>query len=154
MWDVCSVPHTLYFSSGGDTSRQNTRNLRLKIYECLPDWRRERGGAVFSHIRWLMRAHLVWLLLYSRSVVSNSLQPHGLQHTRLPCTSLSPGICSNSCPLSWWCHPTISSSATCFSFCLQSFPASESSKESAPRIRWPKYWSFSISPSSEYSGFL
>ena len=58
--------------------------------------------------------------------MSNSLQPHGLQHTRLPCPSLSPGVCSNSCPLSQWCHPTISSSVVPFSFCLQSFPAAES----------------------------
>ena len=57
--------------------------------------------------------------------MSNSLRPHGLQHTRLPCPSLSPGACSNSCPLSRWCHPTISSSVTCFS-CPQSFLASGS----------------------------
>ena len=49
------------------------------------------------------------LLLFSRWVVSNSLQPHGLQHARLPCPSLSPTVCSNSCPLNRWCHPTISS---------------------------------------------
>ena len=65
-------------------------------------------------------------LLFSHSVVSDSLQPHGLQHTRLPCPSLSPGVCSNSCPLGWWCHPTISSSVTPFFFCPQSFPASGS----------------------------
>ena len=58
------------------------------------------------------------VLLFSHSVVSNSLQPHGLQHTRLPCSSPSPGACSNSCPLSWWCHPTISSSVIPFSSCL------------------------------------
>ena len=52
--------------------------------------------------------------------------PGGLQHARLPCPSLSPGVCSNSCPLSWWCCLTISSSATPFSFCLQPFPASGS----------------------------
>ena len=52
--------------------------------------------------------------------------PHDLQHARLPCPSQSPGICSNSCPLSWWCHPTISSSEIPFSSCLQSFPASGS----------------------------
>ena len=50
------------------------------------------------------------LLLFSCSVLSDSLWCHGQQHTRLPCSSLSPGVCSNSCPLSWWCHPTISSS--------------------------------------------
>ena len=55
-----------------------------------------------------------------------TLRPHGLQHARLPCPSPSPRVCSNSCPFNWWCHPTISSSATLFSFCLQSFPASGS----------------------------
>ena len=60
------------------------------------------------------------------SVISNSLRPHGLQHIRLPCPSPSPGICPNSCPLSRWCHPTISSSVSCFSSRLQSFPASGS----------------------------
>ena len=58
--------------------------------------------------------------------MSDSLRPHGLQHTRLICPSLSPGACSNSCPLSQWCHPTISSSVPPFSSCLQSFPASGS----------------------------
>ena len=52
----------------------------------------------------------------------NSLPPHGLQHDRLPCPSLPPRVCSNSCPLSLWCYLTISSSAALFSFCLQSFP--------------------------------
>ena len=59
------------------------------------------------------------------SVMSNSLWPHGLQHTRLPCPSPTPGLYSNSCPSSWWCHPTISSSGVPFSY-LQSFPASGS----------------------------
>ena len=55
-----------------------------------------------------------------------TLRPHGLQHTRLPCLSPTPGACSNSCPLSWWCHPTISASVIPFSSCPQSFPASGS----------------------------
>ena len=63
---------------------------------------------------------------FSHSVVSNSLWLHGLQHTRLPCPSPSPGLCSNSCPSSWWCHPTISSSVAPFSLCPQCFPASGS----------------------------
>ena len=63
---------------------------------------------------------------FSRSVVSDSLQPHGLQHARPPCPSPAPGVYSNSCPLSRWCHPTISSSVVPFSTCLQSFPASGS----------------------------
>ena len=58
--------------------------------------------------------------------MSSSLQPHGLQHARPPCPSPSPRAYSNSCPLSQWCHPTISSSLVPFSSCLQSFPASES----------------------------
>ena len=66
------------------------------------------------------------LLLLSHSVMSGSLQPHGLQHTRLSCPSPSPRACSNSCPLSQWFHPTISSSVLPFSSCLQSFPAFES----------------------------
>ena len=61
-----------------------------------------------------------WMLLFSRSVVSDFLQPHGLQHTRLPCPSPTPGVYPNSCPLSQWCHPTISSSAVPFSSCFQS----------------------------------
>ena len=66
------------------------------------------------------------MLLFSCSVMSSSLQHHGLQHVRLPCPSPSSGVCSNSCPLSWWCYPTILSSVTPFSSCLQSFPASGS----------------------------
>ena len=64
-------------------------------------------------------------LLFSCLVMSDSLQPNRLQLARLPCPSLSPRICSNLCPLNWWCHPTISSSVTFFS-CPQSFPASGS----------------------------
>ena len=58
--------------------------------------------------------------------MSNSLQPHGLQHTRIPCSLPAPGVCSNPCPSSWWWHPTISSSVIPFFSCLQSFPASGS----------------------------
>ena len=90
---------------------------------------------------------------FSHSAVSNSLWPHGLQHARLPCPSPTSGVYSNSCPLSKWWHPTISSSVIPFSSCLQSFPASN---ESVLHIKWPKYWSFSfsISPSNEYSGLI
>ena len=102
-----------------------------------------------------------WLLgnmlsLCSHSILSNSLWPHGLQCAKLPCPSSSPGVCSNSCSSSWWCHPTVSSSVIPFSSCLQSFPASESFLMSQLCLRWPKYWSFSfsISPSNEYSGLI
>ena len=91
---------------------------------------------------------------FSRSVISNSLWPDGLQHTRPPCPSPTPRVFSNSCPSSQWCHPTISSSVVPFSR-LQSFPASGSFPMSQFfAIRWPKFWSFSfnICPSNEYSG--
>ena len=68
--------------------------------------------------------HIVIASCCSVAVVSNSLRPHGLQHTRLPCPTPSPGVCPSSCPLSWWCHPTISSSVV--PFCFLSFPASGS----------------------------
>ena len=70
--------------------------------------------------------HKYWLLLFSCSVVSNFLRPHGLQHARFPCPPLSPGVCSNSCPLSWWYYLSVSSSPALSSFCFQSFPASRS----------------------------
>ena len=63
---------------------------------------------------------------FSPSVISNSLRPHGLQHARPPCPSPTPEAYSNSSPLSWWCHLTISSCVVPFSYCLQSFPASGS----------------------------
>ena len=65
---------------------------------------------------------MVWLISLFRIVV----QPHRRQHTRFPCPSASPGVCSNSCPSSQWCHPTLSSSVVPFSSCLQSFPTSGS----------------------------
>ena len=70
--------------------------------------------------------HMVGSDQFSRSVMSDALQPYGLQHARLPRPSPIPRACSNSCPSSWWRHPTILSSIIPFSFCLQSFPASGS----------------------------
>ena len=80
------------------------------------------------HLPWGSPRHLrqaTWLL-FSLWVMSDSLWSHGLQHTRLPCPSPFPGACSNSCPLSQWCHLTVSFSVIPFSSCLQSFPASRS----------------------------
>ena len=71
------------------------------------------------------------------------------QHARLPCPSLSSWVCSNSCPLSQWCHPAISSSVVPFFSCPQSFPVSGSFP-----IRWPKYGNFSMNPSNIYSEFI
>ena len=96
-------------------------------------------------------------LLSSCSFVPDSLWPHGLQYARLPGPSPSPGVCANSCPLNLWCYPAISSSVIPFSSCLQPFPGSGSFPMSQLfPMRWPRYWSFSfsISPSSEYSGLI
>ena len=70
--------------------------------------------------------YIFYISQFSHSVMSNSWRPHGLQYTRLPCPSPTPGACSNSCLLSRWFHSTISSSVVPFSSCLQSFPASGS----------------------------
>ena len=91
---------------------------------------------------------------FSCSVESNSLRPHGLQHARLPCPSPAPRAYSNSCPSSWWCHATISSSIVPFSSCLQSFLASRSFAVSQFFATGGQYWSFSISPSNECSGLI
>ena len=95
---------------------------------------------------------------FIHSVMSDSLWPHGLQLARLPCPSPTPGACSNSCALIWWCHPTIKSSVVPFS-CFQSFPASGFFQMSwlfASGGQSIGGWSFSftISPFSEYSGLI
>ena len=79
----------------------------------------------FTYHLWFL-LFMVGSVQFSYSVVSNSLRPHGLQHTRPPCPSPTPGVYPNSCPLSRWCHPIISSSVAPFSSHLQSFPASGS----------------------------
>ena len=94
---------------------------------------------------------------FSRSVVSDCLQPHESQHASPPCPSPTPGVHSDSCALSQSCHPAISSSVIPFSSCPQSLPASVFSNESTLRMRWPKYWSFSFSiiiPSKEIPGLI
>ena len=98
----------------------------------------------------------LWVVQFSHSVMSHSLQPHWLQHTRPPCPSPTPEAYSNSCPLRQWCHqpshlllspsppPSVFPSIRVFS------------NKSVLRMRWPKYWSFSFSicPSNEYSGLI
>ena len=94
---------------------------------------------------------------FSCSVVSDSLWPHEPQHTRPLCPSPTPGVYPNSCPLSWWCHPTISSSVVPFSSCLQSFATSGSFQMSQLFTSdGQEYWNFSfnISPSNEHQGLI
>ena len=99
-------------SSGAELAWVTGRRAQLNICICSPV---------------TMQEHCVLLpVQFSRSVMSDSLQPHGLQHARLPCPSPTPGAYSNSCPLSRWCHPTISSSVIPFSSLLQSFRVSGS----------------------------
>ena len=95
-------------------------------------------------------------LQLSCSVMSDSLRPHESQHARPPCPRPTPGVHSDSRPLSWWCHPAISSSVVPFSSCPQSLPASVFSNEWTLCMRWPKYWSFSfiIIPSKGHPGLI
>ena len=105
-----------------------------------------KGLYFTSHIQVYDPLWVVSSVQFSHLVVSDSLRPHGLQHARPPCPSPAPRVYPDPCPLSQWCHLTISSSVVPFSSCPQSFPASASTL----LIRWPEYWSFSfsISPSN------
>ena len=102
-----TFPMSWLFASGGQSTGASVSALVLPV--------NIQGWFPFSSVQ------------FSLSVMSDSLQPHELQHAGPPCRpSPAPGAYSNSCPLSWWCHPTISSSVIPFSSCLQSFPTSGS----------------------------
>ena len=104
--------HTMQFMNLNCATESKDTQHRLLLEKCR------------SKLQWDINSHSSESVQFSHSVVSDSLQPHGLQHSRLLCPSSTPRACSNSCPSSWWCHPTISSSVVPFSSCLQSFPAS------------------------------
>ena len=108
-----------------------------------------------SHL--ILRIPLWWWWWFSRWVVSDSLKPHGLKYARLPCPPLSSRVCSNSCPLSWWCHPNHLIFCRPLLLLRSIFPSIRVfSNESPLCIRWPEDWSFSfsISPSNEYSRLI
>ena len=158
------LPSTLSF---GFITSQSNFNSATKS-----GWRKIHSSADLHHVK-NMITNFKWALVFTLqsgyisylhflnisqfSSVTQSgptLQPHQVQHARPPCPSPIPGVYSNSCPSSGWCHPAISSVVP-FSSCHQSLPASGSfSNESTLCIRWPKYWSFSfnISPSNEHPG--
>ena len=127
--------------------------VNIYVYVCICMY------CIYTHIR-------VYVYVFGRSVMFNSLRPHGLQHARPPCPSPTLRVHRNPCQLSRWYHPTISSSVVPFSSCPQPFPISGSfsifpsirvfSNELVLHIRWPEYWSFSfsISPSNEHPGLI
>ena len=153
MWAVCITSHTPPHPRGW---------VLCGHFRVIAGWFVDVSATKLVILTWFWtRTRLnPWHLLFAgqfnsvHSVVSDSLRPHGLQHARIPCPSPTPRASSNSYPSSQWCHPTISSSVVPFSFLLRSFPVF--SNESVLHIRWPKNWSFSfsISPSNEYSGLI
>ena len=144
---------------GSEFQRAERKNFRLNYF------RPNRQEFKFL-LQIFSNSNLVWSgyenswMVYCCCSVTRScltLQSHGLQHTRLPCPSPSPGVCSNSCPSSWWCHSTTSSSVIPFPSCLQSFPASGSfpmSQLFTPGGQSIGSFSFSICPFNEYSGLI
>ena len=117
----------------GETAMWSHRTLSSRLLDAAALWKHQDSPIIspICHRSWwfplkdaISITSFQPLLLFSHSVMSNSLPPHGLQHGRLPCPSPTPRVCSNSCALSQWCHPIISSSVIPFSSCLQSFPAS------------------------------
>ena len=111
-------------------SKETFQQHEVKMSYNLPldfQWNMEVQIPVHLHKKKQVKYFVFFLtFLFSLSIMSNSSRCHGLQHARLPCPSPSPRVCSQSCPLSRWCHPVISSSVTPFFVCPQSFPASRS----------------------------
>ena len=115
----------------------------------------EATGAKWRKVSWSGKFRVAKACVIQFWIVSDSLQPPGLQHSRLPCPSLPTRVFSNSCPWSQWCHPTISSPVSSPLLPLSIFPSIRVfSNVSALCIRRPKYWSFSISPSDEFSRLI
>ena len=105
---------------------------------------------------YIINYYCIIMLQFSCSVMSDSLWPHGSRHARPPCPSPTPGVHLKSCPSSWWCHPTISSSVVPFFSCPQSFPALGSFQMSQLFSSVAKVldFSFNVNPSNEHSGLI
>ena len=116
----------LPISAGSSEKQESSRTTSLSALLTTPKpstvWITINCGKFFKRVKGFCTS-----VQFSRSVVSDSLRPHEPQHARPPCPSPTPGVCPNSCPLSQWCHPAISSSVVSFSCCPQSLPASGSS---------------------------
>ena len=131
LWSASLVPGTAHSKCewNGAQGRQTSCTI-AKVYISREEWVTSQTVIlVFKKINRATDKKVIQMLYFRGKgigmgscwsvVMSNSLQPHGLQHARPPCPSSTHRVCSNSCQLSWWCHPTISSSTTLFSFCLQ-----------------------------------
>ena len=117
---LCCIPETSTTLLVGCTPVKNKKVKKKKTKKLT----REKKKSKCQFRRW--DKNIQFWVQFSRSVMSNSLRPHESQHARPPCPSPTPGVHSNSCPSSWWCHPAISSSVIPFSSCPQSLPASGS----------------------------
>ena len=143
MWSDCLVFCDCCFQTVFPLMKKNKRLMETYSWERLTEGKTGSCSDGQGHAS----------VQFSCSVVSDSLRPHEPQHTRPPCLSPTSGVYRNSCPLSQWCHPTISSSVISFSSLLQ-YSIRIFSNESVLCIRWPEYWSFSISPSNDQSGLI
>ena len=157
---------TLHFASESYSDFVYFCNLVVIVFTCLKKKKaRDIHSFLFLFFFFLFYFYSnlwQWLLFFSHPVVSESSWPHGLQHPRPPCPSLSPRVCSSSCSLHQWCCPSLMDISHLILWCpLLLLPSIFLSirdfyNESSVCIRWPKYWSFSfiISPSREYSGLI
>ena len=129
---------------------------KVVFHETSP-WCQKGWGLLSQHVHGTSYIPTISSVQFSHSVTSNSLQPHEPQHARPPCPSPTPGVYSNSCPLSQWCHPAISSFVIPFSSCLQSCLASGSFPMSQLLVSGGQSigsFSFNISPFNEHPGLI